>query len=116
MNLKRSYTISVDETLAKKIEEIKDKSRRSYTDIFIDALNECLNNDLIEEFLKDIKHEEIKLSQLDVPLMESTYNLLLEGKITTELLPQIFGKIIDGMKSVKKSNFLLNKKWSEKKK
>lgn len=116
MNLKRSYTISVDEELAKKIEQLKEESRKSYTEIFIEALNKSLNDDLIKEFLKDIKHEERKISQLDVPLMESTYNLLLEGKITTELLPQIFNKLINGMKSVIESNYLLKKKWEEMKK
>ena len=68
---------------------------------------------LIEEFLADLKHEEIKTSQLDIPLMESTYNMLLEGKMTTELLPQIFYKIINAMKSVTESNYLLKKKWEQ---
>lgn len=112
----RTYGFKLDEEIARKIEDIKEKTGKTYKEIFIEALNKSLNDDLIEEFLKDIKHEEIKISQLDVPLMESTYNMLLEGKITTELLPQIFNKLINGMKSVIESNYLLNKKWEEMKK
>lgn len=40
MNLKKVYTISVDEELAKKIEKIKEETSKSYTEIFIDALKE----------------------------------------------------------------------------
>ena len=38
MNLKRTYTISLDPDVAELIEDYKDESGLSYTDIFIEGL------------------------------------------------------------------------------
>ena len=38
MNLKRTYTVSLDPNLAQKVEDYKTENGDSYTDIFIKAL------------------------------------------------------------------------------
>lgn len=84
--------------------------------IFMNTNEKVLTNNLIKEFLDDIEHEEIGILQLDIPLLESTYKMLLEGKITSELLPQIFNKIINEMASVILSIHSLKKKWEVRRK
>ena len=42
MNLKRSYTISFDEETAKKIEVIKEKTNKTYKEIFLEAIETYL--------------------------------------------------------------------------
>ena len=42
MNLKRSYTISFNEETAKRIEAIKEKTRKTYKEIFSEAINNYL--------------------------------------------------------------------------
>lgn len=42
MSLKRSYTISFDADIAEKIEAVKEKTRKSYKEIFLEAIETYL--------------------------------------------------------------------------
>ena len=42
--------------------------------------------ELIQEFTKDLKQEEIKISNINIPMIKSTYKLIINGNIGRELL------------------------------